>query len=175
MEYSLRDGKGTKSKSFKEFYLSNGTVMGVFQGSRGENPDLDIIIKYQEMKCRVRTPQHIHWVIDILIKKQHNKELTLKFVRYLRDMWENVEPFRNKEQQQKCELTQTTTEKLKEFETLNKYGEYPVEFIGHLIELMMKMEKTGLDRAFMFKDLLDAIIQEKDIFHIVAKATHNGR
>jgi hypothetical protein len=172
MEYKK---KGVIHKAFKEFRLSDGTIIGVFQGNRGENPDLDIIIKYQQNGKRIRTPQHIHWVIDLLIKKQHNKKLTLEFVRYLRDMWERVEPFRNKNEQQKCEIKQTTIEKLRKFEELNRYGEYTIEFIGHLIELMMRMEKTGLDRAFMFKDLLDAIINEKDIFHIVAKATHNGR
>ena len=85
-------------------------------------------------------------------------------------MWDRVKPFKTKEEQQKCELTQTTHEKLKNFEELNKYGEFDVEFIGHLIELMMIMEKTGLDRAFVFKQLMDTIIKEKDIFSIVAKA-----
>ena len=171
MEYSLRDGKGTKGYSFKEFYLSNKTVIGIFQGSRGENPELDIIIKYKESGKRVRTPKHIHWVIDILIKKEHNKELTLEFVRYLRNMWDKIKPFRTKEEQQKCELTQTTREKLKKFEELNKYGEYQIEFIGHLIELMMIMEKTGLGRAYVFRALMDSILKEEDIFVIVAKAT----
>lgn len=171
VEYNLRDGKGTKGKAFKEFKLSNGTVIGVFQGSKGEKPDLDIIIKYQEKGKRVRTPKHIHWVIDILIKKEHNRELTLEFVKYLRDMWERIEPFRCKNEQQKCELRETTHQKLRRFEELNKYGEYPVEFIGHLIELMMIMEKTGLERAYVFKNLMDAIIEEKDIFSVVAQAT----
>lgn len=167
--------EGKEHIAFKEFTLTDGTVIGIFQGSRGQNPDLDIVIKYQQGGKRIRTPQHIHWVIDILIKKQHNKRLTLDFVKYLRDMWEQVESFKDKSDQQKCELKQTTHDKLKPFQDLNQYGEYTVEFIGHLIELMMRMEKTGLARAFMFKDLLDAIVQEKDIFHIVAKATHNGR
>jgi len=175
MEISLRNGKGTKIKPFNEFKLSDGTVIGIFQGTRGQNPDLDILIKYQEPNKRVRTPKHIHWVIDLLIKKEHNKKLTLEFVKYLRGMWERVEPFRTKEQQQKCELKETTSEKLKQFEELNKYGEYQVDFIGHLIELMMRMEKTGLDRAYVFKDLLDTIIEEKDIFSIVAKATQIRR
>lgn len=175
MEYPLRDGKGTKAKSFKEFNMKDGTVIGVFQGSRGENPDLDILIKFQKDKGRVRTPAHIHWVIDVLIKKEHNKVLTLKFIKYLRDIWERVEPFRTKSEQQKCELKQTTRKKLKKFEELNKYGEFSVEFIGHLIELMMRMEKTGLDRAFVFKELMDSIIQEKDIFSIVAKAIQKKR
>ena len=174
MEYSIGDGKGTKAHSFKEFKLSNGTVIGVFQGSLGENPDLDIIIKYQEPGKRVRTPKHIHWAIDLLIKKEHNKELTLEFVRYLRDMWDKVEPFKTKVEQQRCQLKLTTSAKLKKFEELNQYGEYPVEFIGHIIELMMMEEKTGLATAFMFKGVLDSIIQEKDIFSIVSSATHRG-
>lgn len=166
---------GIEHIAFKEFVLSNRTVIGVFQGSLGQNPDLDILIKYQEANKRVRTPKHIHWAIDFLIKKEHNKELTLEFVKYLREMWDKVEPFKTKEEQQKCELKLTTPEKLKKFEELNQYGEYPVEFIGHIIELMMIEEKTGLSTAFMFKDVLDAIIQEKDIFSIVSKATHRGR
>jgi len=159
-----------RAYAFKEFNMSNGTTIGVFQGSRGENPDLDILIKFQKDGGRVRTPAHIHWVVDILIKKEHDKELTMKFVKYLRDMWENVEPFRTRQEQQRCELTQTTPEKLAEFDDLNQYGEFSVEFIGHLIELMMRMEKTGLDRAFVFKQLMDTILQEKDIFSICAKA-----
>lgn len=174
MFYSLRDGRGTRAYSFKEFLLRDGTKIGIFQGSRGQRPDLDIIIKYQENGGNVRTPKHIHWVIDLLIKKEHNRELTLEFARYLKDMWVAIEPFRNKEEQQRCELTRTTAEKLQRFEVLNQYGEYSVEFTGHLIELMMIMEKTGLDEAFVFKELLDTIIGEKDIFTIVAKATQVG-
>jgi len=167
---------GKEYKAFKEFKLSDGTIIGVFQGSFGQNPDLDMVIRYLCKGCkRLRTPKHIHWAIDLLIKKEHDQELTLEFVRYLRDMWDKIQPFRNKEEQQKCKLTQTTPSKLKRFERLNKYGEYSVEFIGHIIELMMIEEKTGFNGAFMFKELLDAVIDEKDIFTIVAKATHNGR
>ena len=39
-------------------------------------------------------------------------------------------------------MKETSPEKLKPFEELNKYGEYKVDFIGHLIELMIKMEKN---------------------------------
>lgn len=168
---------GKEYVSFKDIKLSNGSLICVFQGSRGENPDFDIIIAYKDKftKGNKRTPKHIHWLIDLLIKKEHNRELTLEFVKYLRDMWDKVEPFKTKEEQQKCELRLTTIQKLKRFEPLNQYGEYPVEFIGHLIELLMIMEKTGLKKAFMFKGLLDAIIEEKDIFSIVSTATHNGR
>src|SRR3989344_5017742 len=158
MEYSLRDGKSGRAHSIKEIRLK-GVTIGVFAGSRGHNPDHDILIKYKENGKRIRTPKHIHWVIDVLIKKEHNRELTLRFLRYLRDMYDKVNGFESKEDREKCELTETTPEKLKEFEELNDYGEYSVEFVGHLIELMIKMEKnTSPDNpARVFKELMDSI------------------
>jgi len=177
MEYPLRDGKGTKVHSFKEFLMEDETKIGIFKGSRGHNPDLDIIIKYQEKGKRVRTPKHIHWVIDMLIKKEHNKELSLKFLKYLRDMYERVDGFKNKEDRDNCELKETTSEKLKKFVELNQYGEYSVEFIGHLIELMIKMEKNMPEDnpARVFKELMDSMLKEEEIFVIVSKATQIGR
>ncbi len=161
--------------AIKEIRL-DGVTIGVFPGSRGYNPDHDILIKYQEDGKRLRTPKHIHWVIDMLIKKEHNRELSLKFLKYLRDMYDRVPGFRSKEERDRCELKETTKEKLKSFEELNQYGEYSVEFIGHLIELMIKMEKnTPEDNpARVFKELMDAMINEEEIFVIVSKATQVG-
>ena len=181
MDYQPRKQKEEIDKpprkySIKEITLPDGTIIGVFEGNRGANPDHDILIKYREKGKRVRTPKHIHWVIDLLIKKEHNKELTLEFMKYLRDMYDKVEAFESKEDRQKCELKETTEEKLKEFEELNNYGEYKVDFIGHLIELMIKMEKNTLPEkpARVFRELIDAMIQEKEIFVIVSKATQIG-
>ena len=170
-----RDGK--EYISIKEIKLNDGTIIGVFEGNRGANPDHDILIKYQESGKRLRTPKHIHWVIDLLIKKEHNKKLTLEFMKYLRDMYNKVEQFKNKEDRKKCILKETTKEKLKKFEELNKYGEYKVDFIGHLIELMIKMEKNTPPEkpARVFRELMDAMIQEKEIFVIVSKATQIGK
>lgn len=169
-----RDGK--EHIAIKEISLADGTIIGVFEGSRGANPDHDILIKYQENGKRLRTPKHIHWVIDLLIKKEHNRELTLRFMKYLRDMYDCVDSFKSKEDRENCELKETTTAKLKPFQELNKYGEYKVDFIGHLIELMIKMEKNTPPEkpAKVFRELMDAMIQEKEIFVVVSKATQIG-
>lgn len=169
--------KGEEHIAIKEIKLNDGTIIGIFEGNRGANPDHDILIKYQEEGKRLRTPKHIHWVIDLLIKKEHNKELTLKFMKYLREMYDKVEAFKSKEDRVNFALKETTKEKLKIFEELNKYGEYKVEFIGHLIELMIKMEKNTPPEkpAKVFKKLIDAMIQEKEIFVIVSQATQIGR
>ncbi len=175
MEYPLRDGKGTKAKSFHEIELEEGTKIGLFQGSKGKNPDLDFIVKYQEKGKSVRTPRHLHWTIDLLIKKEHNRELTLNFVKFLLDMWESVKPIRSKEEQQNPPLKFSTKERLEEFGELDGYGEYSIEFMSTVIELLMIQEKTGMEGAFMFKGVLEAIYNEKDIFSIVAQARHSGR
>src|SRR3989344_2014378 len=109
-----RDGK--EHVAIKEISLADGTVIGVFEGSRGANPDHDILIRYQENGKRLRTPKHIHWVIDLLIKKEHNRELTLGFMRYLRNIYDRVEGFKSKDDRQNCTLTETMPEKLKPFE-----------------------------------------------------------
>jgi len=173
MKYK-KDGK--EHTAVKTIKLNDGTIIGVFEGSRGHNPDHDILIKYQEQGKRLRTPKHIHWVIDLLIKKEHNKKLTLDFMKYLREMYDRVEGFRSAEERSSFEFKETTTAKLKPFEELKKYGEYKVEFIGHLIELMIKMEKNQPPEkpARVFKELIDALIQEKEIFVIVSKATQIG-
>ncbi len=147
--------KGVEHRAVKEITLPDGTIIGVFEGNRGHNPDHDILIRYQETGKRLRTPKHIHWVIDLLIKKEHNRELALKFMKYLRDMYDEVEGFKSKEDRANFVIKETTPKKLKMFQELNKYGEYKVDFIGHLIELMIKMEKnTSPEKpARVFKEL----------------------
>lgn len=162
--------RGVKLKSYYDIKLRDDTVIGIFQGSRGDNPEFDIIIKYQEKGKRVRTPAHTHWTIDLLIKKSHNKELTKKFVKFLLNMWDEIEPLKNKEEQLKSPIKVAVPEKLKEFEELNEYGEYTIEFIATVIELLMVQEKTGNIRAFMFRGVLNAIYEDKDIFSIVSAA-----
>src|SRR3989344_4016148 len=118
-----------KVQAFKEFHLQDGAIIGVFQGSKGKNPELDIVVKYKDKftKRVVRTPKHIHWVIDLLIKKEHDRELTLEFINYLFSMYDKIQPFKNKAERRNCILNETTEEKLKPFEELNKYGEYSIE------------------------------------------------
>src|SRR3989344_1637894 len=101
MKYK-KDGK--EHLAVREISVGYGVKIGVFEGSRGHNPDHDILIKYQEEGKRLRTPKHIHWVIDLLIKKEHNKELTLDFMKYLREMYDRVEGFKSKEERKACIL-----------------------------------------------------------------------
>ena len=48
-------------------------IIYVFQGSLSQ---FDIVIKYRKDGKRIRTPKHIHWVVDVLMKMQGNDTLT---------------------------------------------------------------------------------------------------
>ena len=161
-------------QSFRDITLSNGVIIGVFQGSRGANPTLDILVKYHEPGKAVRTPQHIHWAIDLLIKKSRDKVLTVRFVEFLLSMWSQVQPFTTQAEQQACALRHASSPALQTFVPLNAYGEYSVEFIAHILELIMIQEKTGCATAHMFQGVLQAIRDDKDIFQIVSAASYRG-
>lgn len=151
----------------KVFNLKGGEVIGVFQGEKGANPDLDIVVMYKDKytKSQLRKPKHINWVIDLLIKKEHERELTREFIKYLIEVYDKTEPFKTKEEQQKCELKYTNETDLKRFEPLNAYGQYSVELIGHVMELL-SMEEKAFAGAFMFKRVLTKLYETDDIYSI---------
>ena len=178
MTMTWRPRGGSEQTAFKEFRLTDGSVIGVFQGSRGQRPDLDIVVKYRDKRTkttRPRTPQHIHWVIDLIIKREHNRALTMDFVRYLLKCYDEIKPFADKQEQQQCALRFCGQESLHSFAELDRYGDYSVEFLAHVMELFGVEEKTGFAGAFMFKGVLNAFLNDKDIFSIAATASHNGR
>jgi len=94
-------------------------------------------------------------------------------MRYLREIYDRVEAFKDKEDRTKVILKETSKEKLKPFKELDDYGEYKIEFIIHLIELMIKMEKNH-PNPHVFRELIEAMIKEKDIFVIISRATQIG-
>jgi hypothetical protein len=168
-------------KLIREFNLNDkrNAVVWVFQGTKGANEGyLDILVKYKDnltKTSRGRTPKHIDWAIDILIKKEHNKDLTLRFVKYLLDIYDRVEPFKTKEEQQQCELLYTRSDELRSFRELDNYGQFSIEFLGCVMELLSREEKTGSSKAHMFRDVLSALYQTDDIFSITNTATFRGR
>lgn len=173
MSYPVR-GTGTRATAFKEFRLAGGEAIGVFQGNRGSQPELDIIVKYADkytMTKNPRTPKHIHWAIDLLLKKSHQRGLTQEFIKFLISIYDNVPPFANKADQLACTLQFATPARLAPFKPLDANGQYSVEFIAVLIELLSRAEKTGHAGAFMFRGVLVALRDTDDVFAITSAAS----
>lgn len=167
--------------SLREFDLDGGdTIIAVFQGNRGVHPDLDIIVKYRQRgEGRMRTPLHLHWAVDLLLKKQHREALTKEFVALLLALYDDLQPFASPEDRADRLANQigvaVNAQALERFQPLNRFGECSVEFTGHIIELMGLCEKTGDPNAFMFHRVLSAIREDWDIFSVISIAGHRGR
>ena len=157
-----------------EFVFSD-YVIYVFQGSLSR---YDIIIKYRKNGMRIRTPQHIHWAVDILMKMQGNEELTRRYLESIQNRWNECAPLNNNDFETiKTYILEGENEiHIKEFEQLNYYGEYNVEFLYVLMGLLAIQEKTNRPDAYMFGNIISELLKpERDIFKIMSTASFGGR
>jgi hypothetical protein len=172
--------KGEKRIPLFVSQINEKFIIAVYQGSFSK---YDILIKYRQKNkykwSRIRTPKHIHWAVDVLIKMHSDKEKTKQFLDFLIEIWNKTRPFKDDEERKKFlsinYLLESNKEELKNYEDLGEKGEYSIKFLILLAKLLMLQEKTNLETAYMFKKLLDSLKSGEDIFEIVSIATHRGR
>ncbi|MEM4331425.1 MAG: hypothetical protein QXI89_01525, partial [Candidatus Anstonellales archaeon] len=156
--------------------INGAYILAIYPGRKSE---ADIIIKYrQKLKnggwSNIRTPKHIHWTVDILIKIHKNKELTSKFIDELMKIWQKIKPIKSKPERDKLslgELLNYDNETINRFKELSKYGEYNIKFLILLAQLLILQEKTNYPNEKIFKTLLKKLKDGEDIFSILATAT----
>ncbi len=165
----------------KVFCPEENIIVGVYQGSISK---YDILVKYKQKNkhgkwSRIRTPKHIHWAVDLLIKMHEDKQKIKDFFNFLIEIWNDTIPIKSKKKRENIlnikNLLEIHKDKIEEYKDISSFGEYRIEFLILLAKLLMIQEKTNMENAFMFKELLEAFRDEKDIFSIVSKATHTGR
>lgn len=155
-------------------------IIAVYQGRISE---YDILIKYRQKSnnkwSRIRTPKHIHWAVDILIKMYSDRTKTQEFLDFLISIWEKTCPFKDEEDRKRKlsieYLLESHREEIKKYEDLGSKGEYSIRFLILLAKLLMLQEKTNLETAYMFKKLLNSLKSGEDIFEIVSIATHKRK
>ena len=172
--------KGTKlinnntKKAIIEFVFENYIIF-VFQGDLS---DFDILIKYKKGEKRIRTPRHIHWAVDILMKMQGNEALTKNYLKSIKTCWDNCTPLTSNDFEALKSLIENGEKDIEigHFFALNAFGEYDVEFLYVLMELLAVQEKTNRADAYMFGKIIDELLEtDKDIFKIISTAGYTGR
>ncbi|MCD6387590.1 MAG: hypothetical protein J7L30_04630 [Methanophagales archaeon] len=151
------------------YTTENGTEIYVTKGTKSP---YNFRVSYREPGKRRRTPKHIHIIIDLYMKKIGNKELTMKLVDHIiNNIILKVKPAT-------CfppKLQIFKKEHVSKFKELEKYGEYSIEFLLVVTELIMLQEKTNFPEGTLHLDLYRAFRNEEDIFAVVSKATFRGR
>lgn len=161
--------KGINHKPIKHWKTDSVTEVAIYQGSRGERPDLDFIVKYKEEGKRLRTPSHTHWIVDMLVKAEVNKSVLLGYVNDMIKLYDETTPFKSVEERNNYRLTQPTL-MTSRYSLLQGHGYYTIETLTSFIELFSKCEKQT-NGAFMFRSLLTLIKEycegTKDFYQIV--------
>ena len=143
-----------KERAIQTFCLSNGTLVGIFQGKRGSHPDLDFVVRIllggQEEK--MEPPIHTYWVVDLMIKSHYYKNEVRDILDYYIDFYNKCTPF-SSQKEREVYKPQTVSHIMGKYGTLDVSKTLPVDYIALIIELFCLNEKRNKD-AYMFKNLL---------------------
>lgn len=141
-----------------------------------------MLIKYRQLEdgkwSHLRTPKHIHWAVDILIKQHLESNATERLIDALVNLWDNqIQPIRSEEERARIFDPQTLLNEVNaeapKYIDLAGKGEYSVKFLLLLAKLLMIQEKTNYEGAFMFRNLLEQLKEHKDIYKIISTATYH--
>ena len=167
MKHLTYTKKGVKHSPLKFWKTDVVTEVAMYQGERGERPDIDFIVKYKEEGKRLRTPSHTHWIVDMLVKAESNRTILLDYVNDMIKIYDELQPFNSVEERNNYTLKKPL---LSKYNVLEGHGYYTVGTLTAFIELFSINEKQT-SGAFMFRELLclvkDYCEGKKDFYQVV--------
>lgn len=137
----------------------------VYPGTKKQSPH-DFKVKYKEPNKRERTPKHVHLIVEMYVKFAYNSSLTLELRDHLLKMFENIRPISSFPPN----LQFFKPEHLERFSDLDNVGEFPVEFLLVVTELIGIQEKTNYPEGSLTEGLYKDF-GVKDRFSVIQKAT----
>lgn len=134
---------------------------------QGKKSAYDFKVRYRQPNKHIRTPKHIHLIIDLYLKKSGDKEKTLELVKTFLRMIDKIVPSKHLPPS----FQEFSREKFLDYKSLNQFGEYSVEFLAAIFDLIMIQEKTNYPNGTINRKLFEAFLNEKDIFSVISAAT----
>jgi hypothetical protein len=111
----------------------------VLRGKKKESA-YDFIVKYREPggSMRGRTPKHIHPIVEMYVKQAHDPRLTEQLRDHMLGVFDKVQPIT----QFPPKLQVFRPSDVAPFASLDAVGEFSVEFLIVVTELLFIQEKT---------------------------------
>jgi len=146
-------------------YITKRDVkIAVYPGRKPESP-YDFIVKFQELGKRERTPAHVHLIVEMYVKHAYNPTLTLKLRGHILEMFKHIKPI----DYFPPKLQFFKPEHVEPFKDLDRVGEFSVEFMLVVTELMAIQEKTNYPKGSLTESLYRDF-GVKDRFSVIQKA-----
>lgn len=146
------------------YITSENVQIGIYPGRKPESP-YDFIVKFREPGKRERTPAHVHLIVEMYVKHTYNPLLTIELKKHILKMLGQIKP---------VNLFPPTLqffrpEHIEPFKELDKVGEFTVEFLLVVTELMAIQEKTNYPEGSLTESLYKDF-GVKDRFSVIQKA-----
>ena len=147
------------------YTTQNGVIIGTVPGKKPESP-FDFRVLYKEPRKNVRTPKHIHLIVEMYVKQAYHPELTMKLRDHLLSLFDKLKPVNS----YPPSLQKFRIEDTKPYKELDKVGEFTVEFMLVTTELIMIQEKTNYPEGSLTRQLYEDF-GVKDRFSVINAAT----
>ncbi|MEO0080018.1 MAG: hypothetical protein ABIK44_05020 [candidate division WOR-3 bacterium] len=141
----------------------------VYPGAKPESR-YDFIVRYREPGKRERTPAHVHIIVEMYVKFAHNPGLTLKLRDHIVQMIGQVQPTNLFPPR----LQFFRPEHVVPFRELDEVGEFSVEFLLVVTELLAIQEKTNYPTGSLTESLYKDFAV-RDRFSVIQKAVLKRR
>ena len=136
----------------------------VYPGRKIESP-YDFIVKFKESNKKERTPSHVHLIVEIYVKYAYDPSLTLKLKEHILEMFSQIKPISSFPPT----LQFFRPEHIVPFKELDNVGEFTVEFLLVVTELIAIQEKTNYPEGSLTESLYRDF-GVKDRFSVIQKA-----
>ncbi len=134
---------------------------------QGRKSAFDFIVKYRSVGKHMRTPKHIHLVLDLYAKMAGDEEKTMEFLDHIIGIIQSMSSLTYFPPK----LTFFSYQTVNQFRELDDYGEYSTEFLLVVIELIMLQEKTNYPNGNLNLRLFQDMRRKADIYSVVSTAT----
>ncbi len=155
--------------------LSDNNIVAIFQGTRGERPDLDFVVKIlmPGVETRPTTPSHAHIATDLFIKATMFPDEISEFIDYYIDFYNKCKPFDSIEERANY-IPQSIGYVKEHFLNVKVPKTLAIETVGLIIELFCLCEKRTTD-AHQFQIFLNRMkkyaLGEMDYIRIINLVT----
>jgi hypothetical protein len=148
-----------KCVAINTYRTSDNIIIGMFQGSRGQFPDIDFKVKILKSGIDETPfpPEHNLWVVDLMLKIFDFKDDVKMIVEYYLDFYDKLTPFQTPESRVNYQ-PQTVDYISRTFNKINQNNTLSIDYVAFMIELFCINEKRN-QGAYMFRDLLNTLLQ----------------
>lgn len=150
------------------YITSRNVEVRVYPGRKEQSPH-DFIVRFREPGKRERTPRHVHIIVEMYVKQAYNPSLTMRLRDHILEMFRHIRPA----DRFPPALQFFKPEHIEPFTDLDNVGEFTVEFLLVVTELIGIQEKTNYPEGSLTESLYRDF-GEADRFSVIQKATWRG-